>query len=212
MAIVMRAYMHYDVRPSDEWTCNIEMDYDGAIDAAEVEIAALSMAAGLADILLTNVVIDRIVASTWLEDSAPYNPSSLRVIPIGINGTKDFLLTKPVDDDLVLFIRKTVSTGRSGKILLRGVLTTAEINVNSGSWYIVGSALSDIEDLVGSFFTNLSTQFNVILIGRSLLSITYPACAEGVKQVPIRNYTTIPVTRFVSGLVVVGITERQDTQ
>lgn len=212
MAIVMRAYMHYDVRPSDEWTCNIEMDYDGAIDAAEVEGAALSMAAGLADILLTNVVIDRIVASTWLEDSAPYNPSSLRVIPIGINGTKDFLLTQPVDDDLVLFIRKTVSTGRSGKILLRGVLTTAEINVDSGSWYIVGSALSDIEDLVGSFFTNLSTQFNVILIGRSLLSITYPACAEGVKQVPIRNYTTIPVTRFVSSLVVVGITERQDTQ
>lgn len=212
MAIVMRAYMHYDVRPSDEWTCNIEMDYDGAIDAAEVEGAALSMAAGLADILLTNVVIDRIVASTWLEDSAPYNPSSLRVIPIGINGTKDFLLTQPVDDDLVLFIRKTVSTGRSGKILLRGVLTTAEINVDSGSWYIVGSALSDIEDLVGSFFTNLSTQFNVILIGRSLLSITYPACAEGVKQVPIRNYTTIPVTRFVSSLVVVGVTERQDTQ
>lgn len=212
MAIVMRAYMHYDVRPSDEWTCNIEMDYDGAIDAAEVESAALSMAAGLADILLTNVVIDRIVASTWLEDSAPYNPSSLRVIPIGINGTKDFLLTQPVDDDLVLFIRKTVSTGRSGKILLRGVLTTAEINVDSGSWYIVGSALSDIEDLVGSFFTNLSTQFNVILIGRSLLSITYPACAEGVKQVPIRNYSTIPVTRFVSSLVVVGITERQDTQ
>lgn len=212
MAIVMRAYMHYDVRPSDEWTCNIEMDYDGAIDAAEVESAALSMAAGLADILLTNVVIDRIVASTWLEDSAPYNPSSLRVIPIGINGTKDFLLTQPVDDDLVLFIRKTVSTGRSGKILLRGVLTTAEINVDSGSWYIVGSALSDIEDLVGSFFTNLSTQFNVILIGRSLLSITYPACAEGVKQVPIRNYTTIPVTRFVSSLVVVGVTERQDTQ
>lgn len=212
MAIVMRAYMHYDIRPSDEWTCNIEMDYDGAIDAAEVEGAALSMAAGLADILLTNVVIDRIVASTWLEDSAPYNPSSLRVIPIGINGTKDFLLTQPVDDDLVLFIRKTVSTGRSGKILLRGVLTTAEINVDSGSWYIVGSALSDIEDLVGSFFTNLSTQFNVILIGRSLLSITYPACAEGVKQVPIRNYTTIPVTRFVSSLVVVGVTERQDTQ
>lgn len=212
MAIVMRAYMHYDVRPSDEWTCNIEMDYDGAIDAAEVESAALSMAAGLADILLTNVVIDRIVASTWLEDSAPYNPSSLRVIPIGINGTKDFLLTQPVDDDLVLFIRKTVSTGRSGKILLRGVLTTAEINVDSGSWYIVGSALSDIEDLVGSFFTNLSTQFNVILIGRSLLSITYPACAEGVKQVPIRNYTTIPVIRFVSSLVVVGVTERQDTQ
>lgn len=212
MAIVMRAYMHYDIRPSDEWTCNIEMDYDGAIDAAEVEGAALSMAAGLADILLTNVVIDRIVASTWLEDSAPYNPSSLRVIPIGINGTKDFLLTQPVDDDLVLFIRKTVSTGRSGKILLRGVLTTAEINIDSGSWYIVGSALSDIEDLVGSFFTNLSTQFNVILIGRSLLSITYPACAEGVKQVPIRNYTTIPVTRFVSSLVVVGVTERQDTQ
>lgn len=212
MAIVMRAYMHYDVRPNDEWTCNIEMDYDGAIDAAEVESAALSMAAGLADILLTNVVIDRIVASTWLEDSAPYNPSSLRVIPIGINGTKDFLLTQPVDDDLVLFIRKTVSTGRAGKILLRGVLTTAEINVDSGSWYIVGSALSDIEDLVDSFFVNLSTQFNVILIGRSLLSITYPACAEGVKQVPIRNYTTIPVTRFVSSLVVVGITERQDTQ
>lgn len=212
MAIVMRAYMHYDVRPSDEWTCNIEMDYNGAIDAAEVESAALSMAAGLADILLTNVVIDRIVASTWLEDSAPYNPSSLRVIPIGINGTKEFLLTQPVDDDLVLFIRKTVSTGRSGKILLRGVLTTAEINVDSGSWYIVGSALSDIEDLVGGFFTNLSTQFNVILIGRSLLSISYPACAEGVKQVPIRNYTTIPVTRFVSSLVVVGVTERQDTQ
>lgn len=212
MAIILRAYMHYDVRPSDEWTCNIEMDYAGAIDAGEVESAALGMAAGLADILLENVVIDRIVASTWLEDSAPYDPSTLRVIPIGINGTKEFLFTSPVDDDLVLFIRKSVSTGRSGKIMLRGVLTTAEIDVDSGSWYIVPLALATIEGLVASFFSELTNQFNPILIGRSLVDTILPAVAEGVKQIPIKVYSAIPVLRFVSGLVVAGVTERQDTQ
>lgn len=212
MPIVLRAYMHYDVRPTDEWTCNLEMDYEGSLEAGEVESAAMDFAAGLSNLLLTNVVIDRVVASTWASDSSPYNPSALKVVPIGINGTKVFLLTSPVDDDLVLFIRKAVNTGRSGKIMLRGVLTLSEIDVDSGSWYIVPSALATIEGLVADFFADITNQFNPVLVGKSLINTILPAVAEGVKQIPIKVFSANPIVRYVTGLVVAGITERQDTQ
>lgn len=212
MATIMRAYMHYDVRPNDWWTTNMEFDYAGSLSAGEVESAALDFANGLANLLLNNVVIDRVTVSTWQEDSEPYDPANLVVIPIGINGEIAFLFTAPVDDDIVLFIRKTVTTGRSGKILLRGALTVAMIDVNSGSWFIVPIALDDIQDRVAELWLGLSNQFNPILIGRSLLETILPATPAGQKQVPIKVYTTVPVERNVVGLVAAGVTERQDTQ
>lgn len=213
MATLLRAYMNYDARPTEQWTCNLEFSYDGALDSGIVEDLSVAMASGLAGMLLTNVIIDRIVASTWVSDSAPYNPENVRVFPIGINGEREFLLTDPVDDDLVLFIRKAVSFGRAGKILLRGCLVTADLLVSAGSWLLDTGAIDDLTDAVSTLYDTLKTvAADLALVGSPLLSITYPATAEGVKQIPIKNYAETPTIRPVTSMVLVGVNERQDTQ
>lgn len=213
MPITMRAYMRYDVRPSEEWTCNLEFDHEGGLDSGLVFDTALSFADGISEVLLNNVVIDRITVSTWVKDSAPYDPDNVRVIPIGIFGKRGFLLTDPVDDDLVIFIRKAVDLGRAGKILLRGTLTTAEIRANSGSWVITSTARTELETAIETWATAMiDSALACALVGAPLLSTTYPATAEGVKQIPIKNYATTPIIRAVRDFVLVGCTERQDTQ
>lgn len=213
MPIQLRAIMYYDVRPSETWTSNLEFDYEGSLEGAAVELAAVNMASGLAQCLLNNVVIDRVVASTWESDSSPYDPANVRTIPIGISGERAFLGTSPVDDDLTLFIRKAVASGRTGKIMLRGCMTLADLDSDSGSWTLDSLAQTYLEGAVDDYFTFVSElPMTCALVGKALTNIIYPACALGEKQVPIRQYAPNPTIRPVTGFVMVGPNERQDSQ
>lgn len=207
-----RAYMNYDVRPSDDWTFNCEYQVDGTIDSGAVEDVANGIKIGLQGMLLDNVIVDRVVASTWVPDGMPYDPSTLRVFPMGVFGLVEFPLGDPVDDDLALFIRKAVSTGRSGKIMLRGTMTTLNITTDSGSWVLTGGAVSAFAARVLAFSNDLLNAPGFALIGAAFTGWTYPATAEGVKQIPIKNYASTPTVREVSELSLVGPIERQDTQ
>lgn len=213
MAIRMIAYMNYDVRPTEQWTTTLEFDHEGTLDSGLVYDTALNFANGLSGLLLSNVIIDRVTASTWVPDSEPYDPANVRTIPIGINGEREFLLTDPVDDDLVLFIRKTVDTGRTGKVLLRGCMVTADLAVYSGSWILKSGPIADFTEAIDNWATlMIDSALACALVGSPLLGITYPAVAEGVKQVPIKNYSPTPTIRPVRDFALVGPTERQDTQ
>jgi hypothetical protein len=208
----MRAFMNYDVRPSDDWTSSIEYDIDGSIDSSAVEDTAMSFATGLQAMLLENVVIDRIVVGTWLPDGTPYDPSTLRVIPLGLPGLVEFILGSPVDDDLTVFIRKAVSMGRAGKFFLRGCLTTTMISSASGSWILDGGAETAVPLAISDFYGAARSVTEVKLIGVSFIDWTYPATPEGTKQVPVPNYEEEPVVRAVSDFVFASLRERQDTQ
>jgi hypothetical protein len=67
------------------------------------------------------VIIDRAVVSTYVQDSRPYNPDSFTSIPVNLAGNNsgggDSL---PVE--YCLFVRRSVATGRTGKLLYRGAL------------------------------------------------------------------------------------------
>jgi uncharacterized protein (DUF3820 family) len=74
------------------------------------------------------VVIDRAVVSTYARDSRPYNPDAFTSIPVNTPGTNsgggDSL---PVE--YCLFVRRSVPTGRVGKLLYRGTLSEAAVTV-----------------------------------------------------------------------------------
>ena len=207
-----RAYMFYDARPSDDWSTTLEYSIPIDIEAGEIELAAMNMAEGLSEMLLDNVVIDRVVVSTWEPDSEPYDPENLRVIPIGINGQNSFAFTTPADDDLVVFIRKAVTIGRTGKMQIRGCFTVSALETDSGSWTFTTLAQSEMETDAAAAWALFSSDQPPVLIGVVLLDTIYPAVAEGTKQVPVKVYSDVPSVRAVTDLVVVGPNERQDTQ
>ena len=210
--ITVRAYMRFENRPTEEWTHTLEYDYAGELAAGEAEVIGLDLVEGLQNLLLENVQIDRVVLSTWEQDGQPYDPSKLRVIPVGLFGAVEFLTDEPVDDDLVLYMRKSVSTGRAGKIQLRGGLLEGDIDVDNGSWVLETSSRAAINARMDLYWEAANNNGTVCLIGAPLVSTTYPATPEGVKQIPILNYATTPSLRQVNDVVLVGVTERQDTQ
>jgi hypothetical protein len=212
MLLSFRAYMFYDSRPSDDWSTTLEYSIDADISSGIVEAAALAFADGLSEMLLNNVIIDRVVVSTWEPDSEPYDPDSLRVVPVGINGQNAFAFTTPADDDLVVFIRKSVVTGRTGKMQLRGCFTVSALETESGSWTFTALAQTEMETDTAAAWDLWAGTDPPVLIGVVLLDTIYPAVAEGTKQIPVKVYTDIPSVRQVNGLVVVGPNERQDTQ
>lgn len=212
MPTSLRLYFNYDSRPTDDWTINLEYDYDEALAAIEIDEQTQSLVDGFVPALLDNVIIDRAVWSTWQPDSEPYNPLFVRTIPIGVPGARTFTLTAPVDDDLSVLARKQTTTGRNGSMHIGGALLVANVTASQGSWEIVPVDLPDFQDYISGIDAALSANLPCALVGVSLMEIQYPATAEGVKQVPIRVYQDDPTVRLVSDLVLVGPTERQRKQ
>lgn len=209
----VRFYMNYVERPTEQWTLNLEYDLPDIISGPSITNVSNGIATGLSDFLLENVVIDRAVWFTWIPDSEPYDPDAVRTIPYGILGTRDIGgLTSPADDDIVLYMRKTVTTGLSGRIQLRGRVLVSDLIATQGSWALNPAVVLDYTTDVSAFWDQLSLVAPPVLIGQALLETIYPATAEGVKQVPVKVYQTEPTVRIVTDLVMVGPTERQDTQ
>lgn len=211
-AYSIRTYMHYDVRPSDFWTCTLEYNIDDTVESPEMTSVCDELVNGIKEILLANVVIDRVVVSTWVADSDPYDPEALRTISYGVMGARGFTLTAPVADSLTLFIRKDVGSGRTGKIQLRGTLLNAQLDSDSGEWTIITADVDNFEGFVDDFWTGASAIETPALIGLVLLSTTYPATAAGVKQVPVKVYSATPIIRAVNVFTLVGPRERQVNQ
>lgn len=207
-----KLYFNYDSRPSDDWTINLEYDTSDPLAGGSIDAQTDALVGALAPMLLNNVIIDRAVWSTWQADSEPYNPDNVRTIPIGVPGQREFALTSPVDDDLALLIRKTVSSGKPGRIYLKGALLVSNITAEGGAWTLVDALVDDFNDYVDELDRVLSSAMQCQLIGAPLISTTYPATPAGVKQVPIKVYAAEPIARNVTELVLVGPTERQARQ
>lgn len=207
-----RLYFHYDSRPSDDWTMNLEYDHIGALTLSAIDNQTTALVEALQPFLLDNVIIDRAVWSTWVPDSEPYDPEAVRTIPIGLPGDRSFTLTSPVDDDLAFLIRKTVESGKAGRIYLKGALLTANVTAEGGAWTLVDGVVDEFDTWTAGLASALGQEIPCCLVGVALVSITYPATAAGVKQVPVRVYESEPTIRQVVGLVAVAPTERQARQ
>jgi len=67
------------------------------------------------------VVIDRVVFSTYVRDSVPYNPLSFTTIPVNQNGNNSSG-GESLSIEYCTFVRRVVESGRTGKLLYRGSL------------------------------------------------------------------------------------------
>jgi hypothetical protein len=169
------------------------------------EFQALGTGLGVVGVnqLVTNVVnfekamtrntiqFDRAVVSTWAEEPGGYDPDQFVVIDLEGTGT----VTGSSADlplEAALFVRRVVSSGRQGKLFLRGYLSESDVENNSGQW-----VLSDPSGIQGVVDTAISTSITGYLGGTA---VDWQMVLHGA------NKAGTLYTRPVLSLGVVGVT------
>lgn len=199
-------------RPSDEQRTYFEHDVTGSLSDGAVESTSQGILGFMLEMLLENWILDRVVFSTFISDSSPYEPSSVRTFSFGVAGSAGIPLgTSPAPDETTLFIRRQPVVGRTGKILLRGALTMSDLDNVNGKFVLTSAARGFLTARLAGAWVELQS-FTPVMIGRSLLSTTYPATPEGTPQVPVKVYDPVPHVRSVVDMNVVGVRTRQVTQ
>lgn len=215
MLVSVKTYIQPVGRPSDEFTTEMEYDLgDGVgLDSGTVDDIASALVEGYVGLLLDAYKVDRMVFSQWESDTEDYDPSLVRVIPWNRPGEILVGSGEIVDESVVLFIRRQVPLGRPGKILFRGALLTSALESTDGQWSLESTAEAAIATRVAALYTQASSILAPVMIGKSQVGdVIYPATAEGVKQISIRNYAETPTVRSITNFVLAGVRERQVTQ
>ena len=130
----VRVFCHADIAIENSWANTYEVRAGDA--SSHDDLADFAMACcGFQKLLsLDTTVIDRAVVSTWVPDGDPYTPASFFTLDFNQGGA----VGSPSGDDMVsldvcLHLRRVVSSGRFGKLFLRGVLEEGDIAGRAGT-------------------------------------------------------------------------------
>lgn len=109
------------------------------------------------------VVIDRVTVSTYVPDSLPYNPNTLAVFPVVVFGTRT-ISSDALPLEICLFVRRNVNFGRDGRLLYRGCLSEADMEVRGLRPILTTSAISSLQGVINSWAaTGLGNEFRFVM-------------------------------------------------
>ena len=115
---------------------------------------------------LQAVTIDRVVISTYVRDSRPYNPETFVTIPVGLFGQRSSE-GDPLPIEYCLFVRRSVQSGRTGKLLYRGCLLESAATTIGFRPVLGTSAQNEIQSAVNEWFANQwlvsANPFNLVM-------------------------------------------------
>jgi hypothetical protein len=96
------------------------------------------------------ILHDRFIVSEWTP-TGDYDPYDMMSVSTGGSGALT-TATNGLPLEACLFIRRSVATGRQGKLLLRGALTEADVESNAGDWILSDEAAmaSDMNSRIAS--------------------------------------------------------------
>lgn len=166
---IVRIYKYLASNPSLMWANSYELISvgDPGVGASDNVVTALLNFE--AAIHLDDVRFDRAVFSTYVADGEPYDPESFIVYPSSLEGAVSTVGKDPRSLNDCLFVRRVVSSGRTGKLFYRRCLTDEDVTSPAGSiqlapaspvWDNVGQAFSDY--LVD--YTGTASDFRLALI------------------------------------------------
>jgi hypothetical protein len=161
---------------------------------AEWQAFADRMAAFHIALLATAFTLERIVISTLAEDSAPYDPTRLGVFEYAEFGTR------VGTGDIVplvncLLVKRVVSNGRLGNMLLRGMLQEGDLNSPGGIPGLTDKA--GLQTEVQNALT--ATEFDFYL----------SAAAENIQLYMITKGLIDNTERAVNSFLVQGLTAKK---
>ena len=177
-----RIYKRLVTNPALVWANMYEVQATTDLSQADLTTAAIALVQFEQEIHLTDVAFDRVVISTWLADGVPYNPSSFYSEGLtglfgqrGSNGD-------PLSLNHVLFVRRVVGFGQSGKVYYRRVLGEGDVSSPSGTIYLLP---------VASVFADFLAAKTILaannLLGLAASPLRLVMAASGVLQRPVNN-------------------------
>ncbi len=179
-----------------EWanTYEFRAREDNPITYTQLLNAANTIAATEAVFHLSYVNFTRIVVSTYVPDSEPYNPSAfLTFYPVGLTGGRTIVggLSEAMPLHVAVYARFNAVTGRSGRKFYRGVLTETDCAF-SGSTYVLRTlAVQEVENPLNNLLANLSGIGQIVLARGTPV----PVNVRAVTSVQVSNRAAIRQTR-----------------
>lgn len=168
-----------------KWANTLEYVATSDIDNDDAFSIANSVAIAIGEMLINQYVVEKVVVSTYVPDSRPYNPDAFISFPFNIRGDRGRFSEDPVDLSICLRFDKRSTSGRTGRMLMRGVLHEGMLRTTGGRFNFMPPGGLDGVD----FNDGLSRLADIITLPKAQMAM--------ISSYGIRN---------VSNLVVAGIT------
>lgn len=143
----------------DQFSNTLEVATEAALSSAEMAGFAAAFASCLASVMLNTVTINRIVVSTYDQETpedAINNFRSFAMNVVGGNAPADASTTM-YDVNHALVIARNPAMGRAGAILVRGCLTEADVQIgSSGEAMLSPSGRTRFDHVPATFGNGLS--------------------------------------------------------
>lgn len=180
-----------------EWRQSLELDAPAGGIGVTFDLVGQALGSAWQKILRREFTVERVVIGTLAEDGKPYNPDTFAVVPIGLRGTRGAVTSEAgnvLPLSTVLHVQKVVSTGRLGAMLIRGMLSEADISSDANGGVSLTNAtgiqaeidtlFADIQaGLGGAATVSLISGFGLVLTSREVTGLR----VKGVSSKGIRN-------------------------
>lgn len=154
-----KAWQTRDVALS--WVNNYELSFDGSSEGLADSGAVEAIVAAERAIHLPYVQFLQATVSTWVPDGKPYDPTTFVTVPLEGEGARLRPGEEPMADTITFYMRRTVRTGRTGKMFYRGVLTEDDCTaLRSGKWELTPGRLSSDGTQMAGFYLNIAPLFS----------------------------------------------------
>jgi len=155
---VIRVVKYLSTNPSDKWANSYEFRATTIGHEAELLVLGEHVSEFEAEFHFSQVVFDRILISTWEEDSKPYDPSVFISSTLtgtgGIAGGGQLLGLQNT-----LSIARIASTGRFGHLFYRACLEELDVTAPAGKTVLVDRAAQQAK--IDAALTSSSLDVNI---------------------------------------------------
>jgi len=134
-SFVFRVRKSIIAQPSIHWYNTYEARFHDIGSSEDLDSLAAGLVEFEAGLLLDIYKIDQVTISTWLPDAHPYNPTSFVTQPYNRPGDRVLGVASASDLRTCLFIKRTVESGRIGRLFLRGYYKRDELVSNGLEWF-----------------------------------------------------------------------------
>lgn len=131
----VRMYKKMATNPAIQWanTYEVYKKFTAALTADDYQDLVTNLLSFESAFHGNDVLFDRAVVSTFVEDGQPYNPESFITFPLmDTPGERSAAFGEFEPLNVVLFVRRSVPFGRNGKLYYRRVLVEAEVASPAG--------------------------------------------------------------------------------
>jgi hypothetical protein len=190
---VIRVIKYLATNPDNKWANSYE--FQASADGTDSDLTTLITAVVSFEVAFhrSAVIFDRALASTWGEDSKPYDPSTFLVVPLETAGDSE-VSADLLPLDKTLSIARVPQSGRVGHLFYRGCLAEDQVSAPAGKSIIndkpalqtaIDAALvsSELENYIG---TGAPGPLHMVMIDRNgdVVRTVLDLSVKGVGTVP----------------------------